>query len=218
MTSVKLSQNLGPMMLLDRFSYYFSVKGREGGLFSLTFEFLPDATLAEQDNVKMVKQIVKDDFVKLEVLLDELFFSDLLMNVKKTPVLSDSPYILETGYDYEGRGKSPGTRVRSFMRNVFPFFFDRSKKPGVMIAPIDRFTRLSANLSCRFVKDKTEKNPPVISVKLSLGHEVNLSMFRALLTLPPLRLSQHAQSEVNRLQQVLALGRDIDPRKQLESS
>jgi len=112
-------------MWLDRFSYYFSVKGRVGGIYSLTFEFLPDIA-DDRQNIDGIKQII--------------------------------------------------------------------------------------------LKSPVEKKFAVITLELTLGHDLNLSIFNSILNLPELHFSQQAQIEINHLQRALAMGENINPQQQLESS
>lgn len=49
-------------MLLQRFSYYFSVKGNKGGLFSLEFLFLPEIPDSEPADAEAVREALKREF------------------------------------------------------------------------------------------------------------------------------------------------------------
>jgi hypothetical protein len=204
-------------MLLDRFSYYFSVKGREGGIFSLDFEFLPDGMPAEQNNVEAIKRTIKNNFSDLESLLETLLSSNSRFNVEKKPVLTDSPYSLEAGYEYAGKCKNNLAKIGALIKMILPISGIVSK-PGIRPVPIGPFTQITATLSYRILKHTVDKNSAIITLKLTLGHDLNLSLFNTIVNLPRLNFSQQAQREIKHLQSVLAMGENINPQKQLDVS
>jgi len=203
-------------MWLDRFSYYFSVKGRVGGIYSLTFEFLPDIA-DDRQNIDGIKQIIKADFALLESQLETLLFSDRRIRAEKTPVLTDSPHSLQAGYEYTGQGKKRVANLGGLLTNLFAILTRLSQKPGIIPKPIDPFTEIRATLRYSILKNSVEKKFAVINLEFTLGHDLNLSLFNSILNLPELHFSQQAQIEINHLQRALAMGENINPQQQLES-
>ncbi|MEO5330955.1 MAG: hypothetical protein H7839_02960 [Magnetococcus sp. YQC-5] len=92
-------------MNLNDFSYYFCVKGSQGGLFSITFEFLSESPT--ETPVVEFKKTVKADFETLESMLDDLFLGGgPISQGEKIPSLVDSPSSIDTGFDYKGEHAS----------------------------------------------------------------------------------------------------------------
>jgi len=96
-------------MLLKRFSYYYSVTGDEGGLFSLSFEFCPTARGGGEPAREQLKKLIRDDFSGIEALLDEVLLSgDKNLGFEKLPTLEDSVAISTVGFQYAGTAISAG--------------------------------------------------------------------------------------------------------------
>ncbi|MBF0133009.1 MAG: hypothetical protein HQL75_10545 [Magnetococcales bacterium] len=197
-------------MILDRFSYYFSVEGNEGGVFSLTFKFVPDNATTMQ---------VMKDFERLESLLDWQFLADENgIGGEKIPTLSDSPAGIETGFKYKGRNRDlPYSVVRIFASTLSSMFFlDRLRKVKPAKPSINSFMSLSASLRCHMGKHERSQSSPVLELDIQAGHNLNLAMFDAILGLPDMNIGMDAEINMKNLRQMLAMGRQIDPKQYLE--
>ena len=87
-------------LLLNRFGYYFSMKGERGGLFSMEWEFLP-APGADRDEA--AREAAFGAYVDL---LDRVFAS--VLSGRRVGSLSDSRSQRTVGYSYRGRMTLPG--------------------------------------------------------------------------------------------------------------
>jgi len=56
---------------LQDFSYYFSVTGDEGGLFSVEFNFCPGAAPGRRLSSAQEKDAVREDFSAVDALLEK---------------------------------------------------------------------------------------------------------------------------------------------------
>lgn len=91
-------------MWLQDFSYYFSVTGDEGGLFSVEFNFCPGAAPGRRLSPAQEKDAVREDFSALDALLEKTMPSGVFGGkTKKTPTLSDSPAGSRVGFIYRNR-------------------------------------------------------------------------------------------------------------------
>jgi len=91
-------------MSLQDFSYYFSVTGDEGGLFSVEFNFCPGAAPGRRLSPAQEKEAVREDFSALDALLEKTMPSGAFGGrMKKTPTLSDSPAGSQVGFIYSNR-------------------------------------------------------------------------------------------------------------------
>lgn len=82
-------------LLLNRFGYLFSMEGRQGGLFSMEWHFLP-APGADRDEAGM------EAALRVHVdMLDRVFASVILG--KRVESLLDSPGRRKVEYSYRGR-------------------------------------------------------------------------------------------------------------------
>ncbi|MBF0099147.1 MAG: hypothetical protein HQM04_19145 [Magnetococcales bacterium] len=202
-------------MKLNNFSYYFSVKGNKGGIFSISFEFIP-GRIAEPPYI--TKEQVRDDFEQLESILDSLFVTNThIRGEEKAPILSDSPSGLETGFEYKGRkGKMMETASRglldAFLSIILP---NRLHQPKLDSSLMDSFITLSAKLCCHIRKGNENQTPPVLKLEIQVGHDLNLHMFESLISLPELDVSPQAEREIQHLRQILNTGKQIDPKKYL---
>lgn len=198
-------------MLLDRFSYYFNVEGGEGGIYSLTFKFVPDTASSKH---------VKKDFEQLESLLDLQFLTgEHIINGEKIPTLSDSPAGMETGFKYKGRCRDSLYSTSKIFIDVFSsaLLLDKLFKIKPVKPSMGYFTTLSASLRCHINKGNMNQISPALELNIQAGHNLNLSMFDALLTLPGITIGTNAETDMKNLRQMLVIGRQIDPKHYLES-
>ena len=204
-------------MRLDQFSYYFSIKGSAGGIFNLTFDFCSDNI--NESGSKVDKKTVKRDFEQLETLLEEHFLSNpCIRGCEKKPILTDSPASLETGYEYRGHGRGIGVGITASFLDIFSalFFLDRFRDSMKHTSTPDCFTTQSAKLLCRMNKRAGNQALPVLKLEVGASHDLNLSIFEKILAFPGLNISPTATIEIQNLRQILAMGKQIDPKKRMK--
>ncbi len=193
------------MSHLEKFSYYFNVEGKTGGLFSLSFEFQPD-----KGEPETWREAAQSDFSKFEAMLDKFVQGNPTIRSEKVPLLIDSPHSTQVGYKYKGRVKHPILIVWPIVNKYFKHF---STKPEVG-SPMsgDVLSKLTATLLCQFRKGHdNDRKAATITLELALGHNLNLSILHEVMALPSLRLRAEARTELDNLQKILPFQGNVNP-------
>lgn len=174
---------------LAKFSYHFSVKGKEGGLFSLSFEFVPKAGDGEA--------ALKLGFKMLEAFLDQNLLKMPGWSFRKTPAFSDSSWTTSIGYDYDGEWR--GNRLpQPFRALIFlPWFLVEPFLPSSFRWNLKS---LSARLSGEWTKATKQAN---LELRLQLTHALNCQMLEQVLALPGITVSPQAAETLDRLNRLL---------------
>lgn len=197
-------------MILESFSYYFTVTDGKGGIFSLDFEFLPDVEASERGNVDRIKQTVKDDFRQLESLLDTSLLGNQYLEGEKKPTLTDSPHSLSAGYAYKLKLKH-AVSMQTVQSLFFSVFMGKPKIPE-KDGLLDSFSTITADLRYSFEKlMRKDSCPAKIILKTSLGHNLNYSTLQKILDVPGLAISKGAEKEIENLKQIVSSCKDADP-------
>ncbi len=199
-------------MLLESFSYYVSVKGRKGGVFSVDFEFSSGPAACK--DAEVLKIHLKEDFLRLEALLDELLLRVGGLRFEKTPILTDSPHSMTAGFEYSGRYR--GTLV-SLTKSLLAYFRRMSSGRAIGDEPevTDFLGQISAGLSYSLGKQQPSSK---IVLKAALGHNLNASALNRVIDLPDLVISSEAEKEIRNVEQIMAASHVPDPKALLESS
>ena len=181
-------------MHLHNFFYYFSLEGKSGGLSSTNFTFLPQTT-GGQDDREELKRVLKADFSILETLLEESILRHPGLELKKTPILVDSPVAFSAGFKFAVRVK------QNFL-----------KKNNIM--GLSSYATDTVSLTYRINKTSLEGK---VELKTSLGHDLSLAAMEKILALPALIVSDAAQREIKNLRRVVAMDPGTDPKIVLEN-
>lgn len=201
-------------MILNNFSYYFSLKGQRGGIYSEEFVFIPELGSSSLNNSHSIKSILRNDFTVIETLIDELILRDNNFTIEKIPVFSDSPHSMTAGFEYSGKRKgSAGNFIKTF---IFSFSRMFTKLQDRMLEDQeDFFTTISSNLSYSIGKIQTDSCNAKIILKISLGHNLNLLVLNKILNLSILKLSPEAEMEVNNIKKIISMNKTFEPQQLL---
>ncbi|MBF0565959.1 MAG: hypothetical protein HQK89_12010 [Nitrospirae bacterium] len=202
-------------MILNDFSYFFNVRGKGGGLYSLDFEFIPEIT--ENSNVETVKDVIKRDFVRIESFLDSYLLDKKIFEIEKEHSFTDTPGTISAGYVYEGKfiGKQKGT-ISDMLFAAIPSiakYLDVTEDdlPGP-------FTSMSSEIGYSFSKSvQPFSSAAKITLKMKLGHKFNLLLLQEVLKLPDLTINSDSQKKIDYLLKLVSEYKTIDPVKLLNS-
>lgn len=189
-------------MELINFGYYFSVKGRRGGLYSVSFEFSPGIEPGETKETAL-----RRDFKRLESLLDDALLKGKGALFEKTPVFNDGSGSTAIGYDYEGSLR-PGWTLGPARSLAAPVWF--------LVGPLlpgYGFRTLHCRMAGEFSKRSGQTK---LRLSLDLAHSLNVSLFEQVLAWPELVVGPEAGEEMAKLERLLQAHRE-GPRKLLES-
>ncbi len=171
-------ENSERTMHIKEFSYYFSTTGKEGGLFSTDFVFMPgDGSEQSAMDAAVLKQSVGEDFHRLRELLDRMLINDKGVKGAREPTFTDSPGQSAGGYKYVGE----------IVKGMMPSLTRPRYQAGVEFAFAWHGRQSSAS----------------IKVKLELSHELNIKVMEEVLALPDLSIDGDAQRQIERLRQLL---------------
>ena len=192
-------------MLIKSLSYYFSLKGEEGGLSRLELTILPGP--ADPDAPHR-QDAVRKDYLVLENLLDTRLLGHKALQMKKIPHLTDSPYQRTVGFDYQGAVKqTPLTKF--FYLSLLPFFLHPKR---VRQNYADSRITLTTNLSYNLVKIAAgQYKDPEFSLEIALRHRLTLDLLREVLNLPDMQLNAAAAEQLKELYGMLAQCKKLDP-------
>ncbi len=186
---------------LSRLSYDFSLRGSEGGLESLRFQFV--LVPGEGEGAEEVREAMRALVQRHTDLLDRLF--ETVLSGRRQPVLTDSESYASTGYSYRGRlHERPPARLRAELAELFggEALDDSGDLPF--------HESLSAQATCSALKEGGGFRDVTVDVTLRLGHIVNVCCFRVLHALPGIGLSERAQRSIAELGRTLSTDRTAD--------
>ncbi len=194
---------------LSRLSYDFSLRGSEGGLESLRFQFV--LIPGEDEGAGEVKEAMRALVQRHTDLLDRLF--ETVFSGRRQPVLTDSDSYASTGYSYRGRlQERPPAGIRARLAELFgeEALDDRGELPF--------HESCSAQVTCSALKMDDGFRNVTVDAALRLDHIVNVCCFRVLKALPGIGLSDRARRSIADLDRMLEVDRDADHyRAMLES-
>ncbi|MCX8050126.1 MAG: hypothetical protein N3A55_10785 [Methylohalobius sp.] len=180
---------------LRKFIYYFSVKGKEGGLFSVDFDFVPGAWAISHEAALKQGFRYLADFLDRELGRIGVF--------KKTPTFSDSSWETSAGYDYDGQLRLNPIKIPNPIRAVLLI-------PWIVVDPLlpkswqywslFQTVSVSAKLWGEFTKTTGQAK---LHLKFQLTHERNIGLLEQVLALPQVEVSEAARREVERLYHLL---------------
>ncbi|TAN48112.1 MAG: hypothetical protein EPN21_15720 [Methylococcaceae bacterium] len=170
------------MLELRKFSYYFNVKGNEGGLFSITLEMAP--TIPPEADEATCKSLVRDAFNRLVQNIEALLAKTQVTVSAKTPTFTDSPAGLEAGFEYQ----TTGIKVISlrFLHGLYAMMRRRLAAP---ITLGNNYGKGRIEIAFRVSKHQSEA---VIELKISAGHDLNLESLQFIRAFPDLTISPGA--------------------------
>ena len=179
-------------LLLNRFHYYFSMKGERGGLFSMEWEFLP-APGADRDEAGMEAALgVHVD------MLDRVFAS--VLSGKRVGSLSDGPGGRTVGYDYQGSMTSWG--ARRARRRLGKLFGPEAASPDLDVHPVESGIA-GASVQWQWDRSRSMRDATGLKVRHELGHAVNVCLFRHLRAGNGFELSAEAEFQIRALEDLL---------------
>ena len=180
---------------MTNFHYYFSLKGSEGGLFSMecTFRLAPEKGETPAD----VKTAMRDLVQTHTQLLDGLY-RDLIPG-NREPVLTDSPHAISTGYRYSGKLTKRG--MRRAAARLAAMFGDAAVDPRGGHSP---FRELRVEIECTARKAAAGFDNVSISAKYEMDHTLNVCFFRFIKSLEGIEVSDESRRHMEALDRMLA--------------
>ena len=156
-------------ILLDNFSYYFSLTGSSGGLFSMECRFRP--LLAGKEDAGAGKAATRRIMRTYTDVLDRLY-GDVIKGDRE-PILADSPYVVSTGYRYSGYLTRRGLRVID--ERLREAFGEEAADPR---GEVSVHQHLRATVECSFGKKGQDLEDVSVVVKPEMNHLLNVCFFR----------------------------------------
>ena len=182
---------------LSGFTYYFSLRGNSGGLYSMEYDFklLPDRT----EGVEDVKAAMRGLMQAHTDVLDRLY-ADVLTG-ERVPILTDTPHSLGTGYRYRGRLIKRGLgRIAKRLEAVF------GEAPEDLRGDHSVFGDRRATVECSARKDGSGFDDVTVTAKYELDHMLNVCFFRFAGRLEGVEVKPGARRHMDGLDRRLATG------------
>ena len=177
-------------LLLNRFGYLFSMEGKQGGLFSMEWHFLPvPGAGSDEAGVEAALRVHVD-------MLDRVFASVILG--KRVESLPDSPGRGKVEYSYRGRLTLLGALLA---RRRLGILFGAAAARAVL-HPVESGI---AEASVAWHRDQSQDGSggTGLNVTHRLGHAVNACLFRHLRAGGGFELSAEAERQTHALQNLL---------------
>ena len=186
--AVKEGDNMD--LLLNRFGYLFSMEGKQGGLFSMEWHFLPAPSAGRSEAVMEAALRVHVD------MLDRVFASVILG--KRVESLPDSPGRRKVEYSYRGRLTLLGALLAR--RRLGMLFGAAAARAD--LHPVESGI---AEASVAWQRDRSQDGGggTGLNVTHRLGHTVNACLFRHLRAGGGFELSAEAELQTHALQDLL---------------
>ena len=186
-------------VILDNFSYYFSLTGSSGGLYSTEcrFKLLPDGD-GNTDGLKSVTRRVMHTYTDV---LDRLYGEGPCGKViagKKEPLLVDSPHHISTGYQYSGNLTKHGLNVLD--ERLREMFGNEAVDPR---GEISVHQRLRVTIECSFGKRGCDLDDVGVVVKHAMNHVLNVCFFRFTKRLKWIEVGKDPHTSMDNLERVL---------------
>ena len=189
---------------LSDFSYYFGLTGNSGGLASMEMEFRP--YLYKGQKIDDIKAAARGCIDKYMEVLDPLY-NDVLDGTKE-PQLTDSPYLVSTGYQYTGRFKKRW--LRSPVKGLRAIFGEVTPEPH---GNISVYANQDVTILYSFYKDVTRLNDVTVKIRISASHVLNVYFFQFTRGLEGIRIEQKARVHMQQLEETLKImteRKDVD--------
>ena len=189
---------------LSDFSYYFGLTGNSGGLASMEMEFKPYLYKGQEiDDVKAAARGCMDRYMEV---LDPLY-NDVI-DGKKEPQLTDTPYLVNTGYRYTGYFRKRW--LRSPDKGLKAIFGEVAPEPH---GDISVHERQDVTVLYSFYKDVARLNDVTVNIRFSASHILNVCFFQFTRGLEGIRIEQKARVNMQQLEETLKIvaeRKDVD--------
>ena len=182
-------------VILDGFSYYYS--STVGGLFSTSWKFAPEDL--QHTDVETVKSGLKS-IASAHQDIAERLFSEVVKG-KREPVLEDNP--LETCFGYKYRGRLSMTRKLFLVRRLQNIFSRNMITLKNWKSATSTLHSYSMKIACKLPHPDHPHQKPHLDVEHSMGHYMNICLFRHILALDDLKISQQAEPDIEKLRQLI---------------
>ena len=181
---------------LSDFSYYFGLTGNSGGLASMEMEFRP--YLYKGQKIDDIKAAARGCIDKYMEVLDPLY-NDVI-DGKKEPQLTDSPYLVSTGYQYTGRFTK--RRLRSLDKGLRAIFGEVTLEPR---GDISVYSHQEVTILYSFYKDGARLNDTTVKIRFNASHILNVCFFRFTQGLEGIQIEQNARVNMQKLEETLKI-------------
>ena len=183
---------------LSDFSYYFSVTGNEGGLFSVKVEF---AIPVNRNDQKAAMSAARELMDRHTTLFDRVF-SKIVTGDRK-PKMVDSPGSMNVGYVYESSwdSKLPELNASDLAQQLVSVY--GVTDPDMRGEPIKGRKSVHIELDAR--KTDNRYHNPSVNVTHELNHSLNTCYFHFLKSIDGIAVSQRARNYMDSLERTLAM-------------
>lgn len=181
-------------ILLDNFSYYFSLTGSSGGLYSTECRFRP--LLAGKEDADEVKASTRRIMRTYTDVLDRLY-GDVIKG-EREPILADSPYVVSTGYRYGGHLTRRGLRVLD--ERLREAFGAGAADPR---GEVSVHQHLRVTVECSFGKKGHDLDDVSVVVKHEMNHLLNMCFFRFTRRLEGVEVGSAPRTNMDSLERML---------------